>query len=697
MFHRLTVKVLLQSTLIVLAAFAVVPLTTRAWDAWQALRSSSRILQAASASADIFTVLVNLRTDRVTVPRSWADAAPISDKVRSYTQAGQNAEMPALRSAITQLAAIDFADKARLLPAMQQSAETLSRLQSEFQDGIDKPLPSRRAGLGDEYFREGMALQTTLEQVSAQLISGIQHQDAAVDQMMTVKQLAWVARSTAGEASLLISRGIGAGSLPAEAMRKFDNNIGASTAAWDAIEDLLSHGTVPDQLAQAVAKAKQVYFAPDYVALRENTLAGLVAGHKPGLTVNEWALTVVPKLGAMLGVAEAALTAAKDRGNEMFAAARETLILDTVLLLLVVTVSAASLLAVSRRVIRPLEAIRNAMSRLAAGTLTETISFRFHDDEIGALAGTMQVFQEHLVAKAEMEEAGRGGRARHAARQENVEAAIRTFEDSATAALSTLTGAATQMRGASDELAAVSGRTSRGVQSVADAANETSGSVTSIAAATEELSGSINEISRHVGHAAGIASRAVEETRRTDTTVRGLAESASKIGEVVKLINDIAGRTNLLALNATIEAARAGEAGKGFAVVASEVKSLATQTAKATEEIARQITEVQTVTEATVQAIRNIATTIDEVNDLTVSIAAGVEQQGLSTQEIARNVQQAAQRTRQMSETIAGVSRDAQVTDASVGDVKSAAAAVAGGADTLRNRVDTFLEGIRAA
>jgi methyl-accepting chemotaxis protein len=415
------------------------------------------------------------------------------------------------------------------------------------------------------------------------------------------------------------------------------------------------------------------------------------------MTADEWAMTAVPRMGVMLGVAEAALSAAKDRADAMIVAARETLFVDTTLLLLVVAESVITLLAVSRRVIRPLHAIRNAMSQLAAGTLTETVSFHYHDDEIGALASTMHVFQEQAVAKAAMEDAGRESRARDTTRQLTVDAAIRTFEDSATAALATLTGAATQMRGASDQMAAVSGRTSQGVQTVATAANETSGSVTSIAAATEQLSGSINEISRHVGHAAGITSRAVEETRRTDTTVRGLAESASKIGAVVQLINDIAGRTNLLALNATIEAARAGDAGKGFAVVASEVKSLATQTAKATEEIARQITDVQSITDETVQAIRRIATTIAEVNDLTASIAAGVEQQGLSTQEIARNVQQAAQRTRQMSETIAEVSRDAQVTDTTVGDVKVAATAVTGGADTLRHRVDLFLEGIRAA
>jgi methyl-accepting chemotaxis protein len=627
----------------------------------------------------------------------WASPDLISDKSRVYTKAMQDIEMPALRSVVAGLETIEFADRARLLPALRRSLETLTRLQAEFWDGAIKPLTSRRPGLGPEYLAEGLTLQTTLEDISGRLFAGIQHQDAIVDEMMTVKQLAWLARNTAGEASLLISKGIAAGSLPADAVRKFDTNLGGSITAWNAIEDLLKLGSVPATLSQAAAKAKLVYFDPDYQALRENTLATLVAGNKPSMTADEWAMTVVPKLGAMLDVAEASLTAANDRAEAMHIHAGETLIVDLTLLALVVAGSAASLLAVSRRVIRPLNAVRDSMKMLAGGTLTETRSFHYHDDEIGALAGTMHVFQDELVAKARMEEAGRDNQARHAARQEIVEAAIKTFDDSSRTALMTLTDAAAQLRGASDEMEAVSHRTSQGVQSVAGAATETSGSVTSIAAATEQLSGSITEISRHVGHAATIANRAVEETRRTDATVRGLAESASKIGEVVRLINDIAGRTNLLALNATIEAARAGEAGRGFAVVASEVKSLATQTAKATEEIARQIAEVQGVTDETVQAIRRIAATIDEVNEITTSIAAGVEQQGASTQEIARNVQQAAHRTREMSETIADVSRDAQVTDTAVRDVKSAAVAVTGGSDTLRQRVDTFLEGIRAA
>jgi methyl-accepting chemotaxis protein len=697
MFNRLTVKTLLQSTLLALAVLAVVPLASRAWDAWVALRSSARILRVVGVSGDAFQVMINIRSDRNSVPRMWATEGASGAKIRDYAKSMQDAEMPALRSAVAGLENIEFTGRSELLPALHRSLDDLTRMQTEFWGGLNRSLASRRATLGSEYLRDGLALQTTLEDISARLFAVIHQQDAQVDRMMTVKQLAWLARNSAGEASLLIAKGFTAGSLAADATRKFDANLGGSVVAWQAIEDVLYGGGVPAALDQAVAKTKQVYFDPDYMALREKMLAALIAHEKPAMTADDWAMTVVPKLGAMLGVAEAALAAAKTRAEEMNTESRNSLILDTTLLILVVAGSIISLLAVTRRVIRPLNAIRDSMSQLATGSLTETDAFHYHDDEIGALASTLHVFQDQAVAKAQLEQAERENRTRDATRQQTIEAEIRRFEDSATAALTTLTGAATQMRGASDQMEAVSSRTSLGVTTVATAATETSGSVTGIAAATEQLSGSINEISRHVGHAAVITTRAVEETRRTDTTVRGLAEAATKIGEVVRLINDIAGRTNLLALNATIEAARAGDAGKGFAVVASEVKSLATQTAKATEEIARQITEVQNVTEETVQAIRRVATTIDEVNDITTSIAAGVEEQGASTQEIARNVQQAAERTRQMSDTIADVSRDAQVTDATVRDVKSASAVVAGGTDTLRQRVDAFLDGIRAA
>jgi methyl-accepting chemotaxis protein len=240
-------------------------------------------------------------------------------------------------------------------------------------------------------------------------------------------------------------------------------------------------------------------------------------------------------------------------------------------------------------------------------------------------------------------------------------------------------------------------RTNTQVAAVAAASNEASSNVQTVAAASEELSASISEISRQVSTAASIAGRAVDEARQTDVTVQGLAEVVAGIRDVVKLISDIAGQTNLLALNATIEAARAGESGRGFAVVASEVKSLATQTAKATGEISAQIEAVQNVTHATVEAMKRIGGTISEVSSVATSIASAVEQHGAATMEITRSTQQAAARTQEVSDNISGVSEGAQMTGEAAHGVKSAAEALNQQTDRLRGQVDDFLAKIRAA
>jgi methyl-accepting chemotaxis protein len=249
----------------------------------------------------------------------------------------------------------------------------------------------------------------------------------------------------------------------------------------------------------------------------------------------------------------------------------------------------------------------------------------------------------------------------------------------------------------SDEMGAIADRNTSQVQTAEAAAGDASTNVATIAAATEQLSASISEISRQVAHAAQISGRAVAETRRTDDTVRGMAESAGRIGEVVQLINNIAGQTNLLALNATIEAARAGDAGKGFAVVANEVKSLATQTAKATGEIAAQIGAVQAVTRDAVAAIKQIGATIEEVSAVATAIAAGVEQQGASTQEIVRHTQEAAQRTQLASESVNAISEGVAATGGTAGAVRQAAQALETEAGRLRGQVTEFLDNIRAA
>ncbi len=274
---------------------------------------------------------------------------------------------------------------------------------------------------------------------------------------------------------------------------------------------------------------------------------------------------------------------------------------------------------------------------------------------------------------------------------------IAGFRDTVWTALNNLMVSADSMQKAAETMSASADRSSSLASAVATAAGETSVNVQTVASDTEELSSSIVELSRQVNTAAQIATKAVDEATETDSTIRGLTENAGRIGIVVNLIQSIASQTNLLALNATIEAARAGEAGKGFAVVAAEVKGLASQTAKATDEIRSQIANMQQAATSAVGAIWNIRHTIGEINEATTVIAAAVKQQGTAMQEINHNIQHAADGTSEVSSNIAGVSHASAEAGLGANAVLDSSSALRGEAETLRTEIDTFLSNIRAA
>jgi methyl-accepting chemotaxis protein len=697
MLSKLSSEAPLKSVLAAMAVLTVGMLSLRAWDAATQLAATDRILQVVEASGPAFTAMINQRTDRSTTTRTWQAADPISANNRAYLSQLRDAEMPALRKTLQLLAGVEFAEKDRLLPALQRAEGTMSRLQEEYWAGVTKPKSARRAALADEYNAAGLAMQDTLENISANLIAGIKGQSASIDRTLQIKQLAWAVRNSAGEGSLLISQGLTAGKALPEARLRYVRFNGQAQASWDAIEDMVRGSQASPAFTGALATARRDFFATDYAATRERLLTALIDGTKPEMTADEWSPYTVPKLGAMLGVAEAALAEARSHASASHSAALASLITAIALVALSALVSVVGVFAVSRRIILPLRRLRDGMSRLAAGDLAAEVDVGTRRDEIGELAQAFTSFRNSLVDKSKAEASQRDIQDRATARQQTMERQIAAFESQVGAALAALGDASRTMNHASDEMADVTRLSGEQIHAAAGAADDASSNVSGIAAATEQLGASIAEITRQVSHAARITQRAVEETRQTDDTVRGLAESAARIGEVVKLISDIAGQTNLLALNATIEAARAGDAGKGFAVVASEVKSLATQTAKATEEIASQISAVRSVTEAAVTAIKQIGTTIDEVSSVATAIAAGVEEQGASTQEIARNTQEAARRTRDVTMTIAHVSDAATSSQTNTNAVKSAALAVGTGAEQLRNQVSEFLGGIRAA
>lgn len=346
----------------------------------------------------------------------------------------------------------------------------------------------------------------------------------------------------------------------------------------------------------------------------------------------------------------------------------------------------------------PITAITAAMRRLADGDLSVEVPAQGRRDEIGHMAAALEVFKEHAEERQRLEaEKVRQAEQAEAERHELMDELAGDFERAVGSIIDSVGEAAEVMQTTAQSLAVSAEDATARASTVAGAAEEASSNVQTVASAAEELAASIGEISRQVHQASTISETAVAEAQRTDSMVQGLSASAQKIGEVVNLITDIAAQTNLLALNATIEAARAGEAGKGFAVVANEVKSLATQTARATEEISAQVAGVQQSTGEAVAAIQNIGTIIGQINEISAAIASAVEQQGAATREISHNVHQASQGTLQVSENIQGVTQAVHETGEASGHVLDSANHLSGQATRLRQEMDRFLVQIRAS
>lgn len=353
-------------------------------------------------------------------------------------------------------------------------------------------------------------------------------------------------------------------------------------------------------------------------------------------------------------------------------------------------------IVIGRSISKPILGLNGAMRRLADGDLESEIGFDDRGDEVGDMAKTVHVFQENSKQverlKAEQIEIER----RAAMEQAMVMNRIADeFERSVGDIVSVVASAATELQSGAKNLSEMADQTSSQTAAVAAATEEASSSVQTVASAAEELSASISEINRQVEESSRIAGDAVNEVKRTDATVSTLSDAASQIGDVVKLIQDIAEQTNLLALNATIEAARAGEAGKGFAVVASEVKNLANQTAKATEEISGKIVTVQNVSKEAVDAIRSIGSIIEHIDEITKTIFEALRQQDAATKEISNNVQQASAGTSEVSSSIVNVTHAAKESGNAAGEVLSAAGELSRQAERLRKEITEFLSRVR--
>jgi methyl-accepting chemotaxis protein len=381
--------------------------------------------------------------------------------------------------------------------------------------------------------------------------------------------------------------------------------------------------------------------------------------------------------------------------QEMSSAERNALVIGIAAALLLIAACVFSVFTIAR----PMRALSVSMEELAGGNFGVVLPGLGRKDEVGDVAGAVEKFKLVAEQKARDEAEAKIQQDQIAARQRKAEMVklADSFESAVGEIIETVSSASTELEASASTLTATAERSQHITTTVATASEEASASVSSVASATEELSSSVNEISRQVQSSARMANEAVDQARKTNDRVGELSKAAARIGDVVELINTIAGQTNLLALNATIEAARAGEAGRGFAVVASEVKALAEQTAKATGEIGHQIAGIQSATQESVGAIKEISGTIEKLSEISSTIAAAVEEQGAATQEISRNVQQAAQGTQQVSSNISDVQRGANETGSASSQVLSAAKSLSRDSSRLKLEVGKFLNTVRAA
>jgi len=383
-----------------------------------------------------------------------------------------------------------------------------------------------------------------------------------------------------------------------------------------------------------------------------------------------------------------------DLAAQTWSSTQHSLMMAGVVLLVILAVS----MVMARGITGPLQRMTAAMKALAAGRLDVDVPGVGTGAEIGEMADAVEVFKSNAVARQALEAEQKEVESRGVAqRKADMHRMADDFEGAIGKIIDTVSQASSQLESSAGSLSSTAERAESLATTVATASEEASTNVQSVASATEEMASSVNEISRQVQDSARMAGEAVGQARSTTERVSELSKAATRIGDVVELINTIAGQTNLLALNATIEAARAGEAGRGFAVVASEVKALAEQTAKATGEIGQQISGIQAATQDSVNAIKTISATIERLSEISSAIAAAVEEQGAATQEISRNVQQAARGTGQVSSNIADVQRGATETGSASSQVLSAAQILSGDSKRLKQEVSKFLTSVRAA
>jgi methyl-accepting chemotaxis protein len=662
---------------------------------YRTFASKSEAIKAVEAYGAVLAVgqqIAGYRAPYVTP--LFQDGAVTSAQLDAIAKAVQSADA-AFANARTAVNALR--DGATIVEGLNQAAAKLSDVRVATDRALGAPMSARDASVVKGFLPGVAQTVAIVEPLLNRLENQVATADASLTALLNVARTAQDLRVSAGGRAAAMSLAISTRRpLTATEISSVDRAQGRVDLDRERIEAGVDQIGSPARLAKPLKDAVDAYFGRAAPWLEKEMSAARGDG-KYGINSDELAATIVPAVQSFFAVRDAALAEAAERAGAARDGAQMMLALAGLAVLVLLGVLAGVTVMLRRRVITPLATLTEVVSDLAAGRHEVTIPAIERTDEIGTMAKSLQVFKEALVAKKVADEAAAVEADAKIQRGQRVDKITRDFESMIGEIVEIVSSASTDLEVSAGTLTSNAERSEQLTTMVAAASEEASTNVQSVASATEEMSSSVNEISRQVQDSARIASEAVEQAQKTNDRVGELAKAAARIGDVVELINTIAGQTNLLALNATIEAARAGESGRGFAVVASEVKALAEQTAKATGEISQQISGIQAATQDSVGAIKEIGATIGRMSEIASTIASAVEEQGAATQEISRNVQQAAHGTQQVSSNIADVQRGASETGSASSQVLTAAKSLSGESSRLKREVSKFLSSVRAA
>ncbi len=656
-----------------------------------------RVAALAPVSQTLFKTLQEARLERGNTLTALTGETPVIQSIADDIATSLRKTEEGYAAGLALLAEVDVPGLSQAVTKLKASRDALAALRPKAASDMKAPKAQRDAQLVRDWPAVGQNFLDQLEATGTLLESSLMLADPVIDQLLAVKRAAWTVRSYAGASVLRIGSTLSAGRgwTQAEALA-YAGDRGHVGAAWPVVVDAAARPELPATIAAAAKEAAGSISGP---AAEQNAAISkvLAAGEKSDVAAPDYLRAQIAALGRIGNVAIVALDEIVKRADGQIAAATRGLVLNAALLVAALVLTVAGFLIALRRISAPIRALTDAMGRLAGHDLEVAIPGTERADEIGDMSRAVGFFKEKMIEADALAAEQRVAQEQKERRQQAIEAHIKEFDRSVSVSLTGLTGASGELQTTSKSMSAIAEDTSQKSTSVAAASEQASTNVQTVASAAEELSSSIGEITRQVAESTRITGQAVQQVDETNGQVRMLAETAQKIGDVVKLIHGIAGQTNLLALNATIEAARAGEAGKGFAVVASEVKNLATQTARATEDITAQVEAIQGATGKAVAAIGAIGQTIGKVSEIATAIASAVEEQGAATQEIARNVQQAASGTSLVSANIAAVTQATDQTGVASSQVLTAAGELARLSESLRGEVDGFIGKMRAA